>query len=250
MGRKYKNPPVVEALCEFQFISEQPWDLTLPGLIYEKIKDEFPDKQQQVGINVQFRPTEKGLEHKVEPTPPRVQFHKKDKSALIQVGPDLLAVNQLKPYSTWEEFKAMILKGFQIYKEVARPKGFKRIGLRYINIVEFDKAPVELKDYFQFYPFIPEVLQQLLYDSFLNRVEFPYEDGKERLILTLASIIPSKPNVLISILLDLDYVMATPEYVLLDGVSEWLEKAHGKIEEAFEACITDNARKIFEEEKS
>jgi len=250
MGRKYKNPPVVEVLCEFEFISEQPWDLTLPGLIYEKIKDEFPDKQQQPGISVQFRKTERGIEHKVEPAPLRIQFHRKDKSALIQIGPNLLVINQLKPYSTWEEFKAMILKNFQIYKEVANPKRFKKIGLRYINIVDFDKETVELKDYFRFYPYIPEILQQIPYDTFLNRVEFPYEDGKERLILMLASIIPSKPNVLISILLDIGYVMVTPEYVPFDSISEWLEKAHGKIEQAFESCITDNARKIFEEEKS
>ena len=62
MGRRYKNPPIVEALCEFEFISSQPWDLTIPGLIYEKVKDEFPDKRQQIGIGVQFKPTEKGLE--------------------------------------------------------------------------------------------------------------------------------------------------------------------------------------------
>jgi uncharacterized protein (TIGR04255 family) len=248
MGKKYKNPPIVEALCEFQFISDQQWDLTLPGLIYEKVKDEFPDKQQQSGISVQFQPTEKGLEHKIEPAPPRIQFHRKDKSALIQVVPDLLVINQLKPYPTWNEFKPMILKNFQIYQEVAHPKGFRRIGLRYINIVEFDKLPIELKDYFQFYPFIPEGLPQI-HDSFVNRVEFPYEEGKERLILTLATVIPNKPNVL-SILLDLDYVMATPEYIPLDGVSNWLEKAHEEIEKAFEACFTDEARKIFEEEKS
>lgn len=247
MGRKYKNPPIVEVLCEFQFISGQPWDLTLPGLIYEKIKDEFPEKQQQMGINFQFQPTEKGFEHKIEPAPPRIQFYNKDKTALVQVAPDLFVVNQLKPYPSWNEFKPMILKNFEIYKEIARPKGFRRIGLRYINIVEFDKTPIELKDYFQFYPFIPDALPQL-HDSFLNRVEFPYEDNKERLILTLATVIPSKPSIL-SILLDIDYVMVTPEYVPLDGVSEWLEKAHNRIEEAFEACITDKARKIFEEEK-
>ena len=36
MGIKYKKPPIVEALCEFQFISDRPLDLTLHGLIYEK----------------------------------------------------------------------------------------------------------------------------------------------------------------------------------------------------------------------
>ncbi|MCR4433926.1 MAG: TIGR04255 family protein [Caldiserica bacterium] len=248
MSRKYKKPPVVEALCEFQFIPNQQWDLTVPGLIYRKVKDEFPNKQQQIGVSVQFKPTEKGLEHTVESAPPRIQFFRKDKTALIQVAQDLLVVNQLKPYPTWNAFKPVILKCFNIYKEIANPKAFKRIGLRYINIIEFDNKRIKLEDYFRYYPYVPNDLPPVQ-DSFIVRTEFPYEEGKERVILSLATVIPSKPNVL-SILLDIDYVMATPELVPLDKVSEWLEKAHERVENVFEACITDKAREIFGEEKS
>jgi len=248
MGRKYRNPPLVEALCEFKFIPNQPWDLTLPGLIYEKVRGKFPDKRQQIGIGVQFVSTEKGLEHKVEPTPPRVQFHKKDKTALIQVAPDLLAINQLKPYPTWNKFKPMILEGFKVYKEIADPKGFRRIGLRYINILEFKDEKIELKDYFQYYPFIPDNMPRL-HGPFLTRVEFPYEKRNEKLILTLSSLISKKPDI-IPILLDLDYAMAEPEYISLGQISEWLDKAHERVENAFEACITNKARDIFEEVES
>ena len=247
MGRKYENPPVVEALCEFQFISNRLWDLTIPGLIYEKVKKDFPDKQQQIGIEFQLKPTEKGVEHKIEPAPPRIQFFKEDKTALIQIAPDLLTVNQLKPYPSWNKFKPIILDVFNIYKEIANPHAFRRIGLRYINIIEFDKKPIEIKDYFQYYSFIPNDLPPI-HDSFLIRSEFPYEEGKERLILILATVIPSKQNVL-SILLDIDYVMTSPEYVLLNEVSNWLEKAHDRVETAFEACITNKARAIFKEER-
>lgn len=247
MRRKYKKPPIVEALCEFQFIPNQPWDWTIPGLIYEKVKDEFPDKQQKIGIGVQFKPTEKGVEQIIESTPPIIQFFKKDKTALIQIAPDLLAINQLKPYPTWNKFKPLILKGFQIYKEISNPKAFRRIGLRYINIIEFDKQSIKLEDYFRYYPFIPNNLPPIQ-DSFVVRTEFPFEEGKERLILTLATVIPSKQDI-ISIVLDIDYVMATPEYVSLNDVSEWLEKAHKEVENAFEASITDKARTLFEEEK-
>ena len=167
MGRRYKNPPIVEALCEFEFISSQPWDLTIPGLIYEKVKDEFPDKRQQIGIGVQLKPTEKGFEHKVEPTPPRIQFYKRDKTALIQVAPDLLVVNQLKPYMTWAKFKPMILDSLQKYRDIANPKGFKRVGLRYINKINIKAETIELSDYFDFYPYIPKNLPQL-HISFLS----------------------------------------------------------------------------------
>jgi len=246
MSTKYKNPPIVEALCEFQFIPSQLWDITIPGLIYKKIKKSFPKKQQQIGIGVQFNPTEKGIEHKVEPVPPLIQFYKNDKTALIQIAPDLLVVNQLEPYPVWEKFKLTILENFQVYKQVANPKGFKRIDLRYINVFEFDKLRVELTDYFRYYPSIPKELPQI-HNSFLTKVEFPFEDSNEMLILTLGSKIPSKPNI-VSLVLDIDYVMIKPEYIFLDAIDSWLDKAHERVENAFESSITDKTRNRFERE--
>jgi len=247
MGRRYKNPPIVEALCEFEFISSQPWDLTIPGLIYEKVKDEFPDKRQQIGIGVQFKPTEKGLEHKVEPTPPRIQFYKRDKRALIQVAPDLLVVNQLKPYMTWAKFKPMILDSLQKYRDVANPKGFKRVGLRYINKINIKAEIIELSDYFDFYPYTPKNLPQL-HTSFLSRVEIPYVHGRDIMLITIGSALPEKSEI-ISIILDLDYVMANPEAIPIKAAEEWIEQAHSTIEEIFEACIKDKSRILFEEVK-
>ena len=48
-------------------------------------------------------------------------------------------------------------------------------------------------------------------------------------------------------ILDLDYFLAQPEQVSLDDVFQWIEVAHGHIEEVFEACITDWLRETFEE---
>ncbi len=247
MVRKYKNPPVVEALCEFQFITTQPWDMTIPGLMYEKIRKDFPDKKQELGVGIQFHPTEKGVEQKIEPAPSKVKFLKKDKTALIQIAPYLLVVNQLKPYPIWEEFKKIILDNFHAYKEVANPKAFKRIGLRYINVFEFDEPKIELMDYFKYYPFIPKKLPQT-HESFLTRVEFPYENNNERLILTLATAVPTKPNS-ISLVLDIDYAMIKPEYISFKKIEEWLDKAHERVEIAFEASITEQTRSLFEKEK-
>lgn len=246
-NRKYENPPVVEALCEFQFIPNQPWDVTIPGLLYERIKDNFPHKQQKIGFGVQFKATDKGIEHIVEPSPPLIQFHKQDKTALVQVAPDLFVVNQLRPYPEWEIFKSMIVENLQKYIEIAKPKGFKRMGLRYINVFEFSESEIKLEDYFRYRPHIPEGLSEN-HGAFITRTEFPFEDGSEMLTITLASQIPSKPNI-ISILLDIDYAMIKSEYIALDGVQNWLEKAHNRVEGAFEESITDNARALFKEEK-
>jgi uncharacterized protein (TIGR04255 family) len=246
VSRKYSNPPIVEALCEFRFVPIQPWDMTIPGLLYEKINSEFPEKQQQMAFDMGFQPKKGGVEQKVEMTQ-RMQFLRSDKSALVQVGPDLLTINHLKPYPTWEAFKPLIFNNLKMYREITKPKGFKRVGLRYINKIEFDKSPIELSDYFSYYPFIPKGLPQTR-EAFNVRIEIPYEDGRDRLLLTLASTIPEKPEVL-SLLLDLDYIMAIPEHVPLDQAPDWIEKAHTRVENAFEACITDKCRALFGEVK-
>ena len=243
MGRKYNNPPLIEALCEFQFIPTEPYDSTIPGLFYTQIKGDFPEKQEQSGIGFTVQGSDTGIEQKITRIPSRVQFLNKDKTKLVQLAPDLLVINCLKPYPSWEEFKPIIVKNMDIYREIAKPKGFRRIGLRYINVFEFDSLNIELKDYFCYYPLVPQGFPNQL-DAFLCRTELPYQE--ERLILTLATIMPENPNQL-SITLDLDYVMNIPERIYFNDVSEWLDKAHERVENAFEACITDKLRKKFEE---
>jgi len=243
MEGKYKNPPLVEALCEFKFIPGTSWDITIPGIIYERIKNDFPEKKHQIGIGITLQPKEKGIEQKIEQTPPRIQFFNKDKTALVQVAPDLLVVNQLKPYQGWNKFKPIILKIFDLYREIANPKGLKRIGLRYINIFEFPDKIIELKDYFRYYPMIPETLPQS-YDSFLIRTEFPHDNREEVLIISLGSIIPRSPDIS-SIVLDIDYAMISPGHISLDNIDIWLEKAHRLVEDSFEKIITDKSRDFF-----
>lgn len=35
---KYGNPPIVEVVAEFRFIPSEPWDLTVPGLVYDHLR--------------------------------------------------------------------------------------------------------------------------------------------------------------------------------------------------------------------
>jgi uncharacterized protein (TIGR04255 family) len=100
-----------------------------------------------------------------------------------------------------------------------------------------------MTDYFSYYPYIPDKLQQT-HEAFLVRTETPHEENRDRILLTFSSIISEKPEK-VSFLLDLNYVMVIPEKIAIDQADEWLEKAHTVIEETFEACITDKCRKLF-----
>src|SRR5438067_137159 len=146
MPRSYRNPPVIEAVCEFKFLETQPWDWTIPGLIYEKIGPSFPRKRQQTVLEVSV-PTHSPSEI-MPPTPiARMQFLREDESTLVQVWPNTLAINQLRPYGSWQAFKATILEQLAIYQKVSGQQSITRVGLRYINKLDLPSTNADLDAY-------------------------------------------------------------------------------------------------------
>lgn len=241
--RVYEQPPLIEALCEIYFTSAKPWDVTVHGIAYEKVQKEFPLKKNIPTLSLELRPTPSGVEQKVGPATPRTHFFSKDEKRVIQLAPNLLVVNQLKPYTSWDKFKPMILDAFRVYDEVAQPDAIQRVGLRYINSVEFKAEPVELEQYFNFYPHLAPGLPQS-HGPFACRVEIPYSGEKDQLIVTLASTEPGTPDV-IPIALDLYYVLVNPEGFAKTSLPDWIENAHSVVETAFEACTTDKCKDLF-----
>jgi uncharacterized protein (TIGR04255 family) len=238
-----KRYPIVESLCEFQFLPGQPWDLTMPGMFYEQIKDVFPKKKQQMGVGIALQPHKGILEQKVEMSQ-RMEFHRADDSALVQIGPDLLVVNVLAPYPKWNNFRQMIDNNLGKYIEIANPQGFRLVRLRYINKLLFESEKIELSDCFRVYPYIPTELPQV-HGPFQVRVEFPYAEGRDRLLLTLATVMPEKPNS-VSIIFDLDYFLVEPNQIPLTRIDTWLEEAHTVLNEAFNACTTEKCKSLLE----
>lgn len=246
MSRLYKNAPVIEALCEFKFQPESKWDYTIPGLIYEKVRAQFPERKQENLLAFEFEPQEKGIHQRVKGPGIKMQFRRADGKALVQVAPNLLAVNQLKPYPTWPEFRKMILEAYSTYIEVAQPNGIERIGLRYINQIDVPEKSFAIERYLHTFPHFPRGYPED-YSNLLLRAEFPYETEQEVLILILASAL-SNEGEFSRFILDIDYGMPKIVEMALKEIDERLERAHTRIEQVFEASITDETRRLFGEQ--
>jgi len=240
---RYKKPPVAEAVCEFQFLGAKEWDWTIPGLLYQEIKSEFPQKRQEKAFEITIAPQEGRVQQSLAGSLSKIQFVRENNSAMVQVGPDLLSVNVSAPYPGWETFETLIRRQFEIYLKTAHPSGFKRIGLRYINRVVFQASGIETTDYFYYYPQLPKTVAQM-HGPFSMRVLHEYEGGRDVLNLQMGHLPPIGQNLVIA--LDLDYYLAKPGTVELPRGLEWVSTAHSRIEEMFEACITDKTRDLFE----
>ena len=246
MRRIYEKPSIVEALCEFRFAPSQPWDWAIPGLFYREVETEFPIRRQfnplQAGLPAEAQVAFQNMVTDVE----RIQFLQKDERALMQVGPNLVSVNHLKPYSDWATFKRLISRALEVYREVANPEAISRIGLRYINRLEFPgQQSVNIESYLLAAPTVPENVPQG-FTSWAQRVEIPFEQEYGLLVLQSSSA-PLEAQRGIAFLLDLDFITLQAEQVKLDSAMEWIEKAHDEVEKTFEACITDETRQLLGE---
>jgi len=244
--RKYNRPPISEAICEFQFTPEKEWDWTIPGLVYQEIKDEFPQKRQEKAFEFNIAPLAGKVEQSVGSLS-KMQFVRQDNTAMVQIGPDLLAINILPPYPGWETFESLISRQLEIYVKVAQPNTFKRIGVRYINKIVLPTSGIETTEYFHYYPRLPETVEQR-HGAFWMRVVHTYADERDAMIFQMGQA-PEQQSVegKLTILVDLDYYLGVPGAVKLSDGLEWVSQAHAQIETMFEASITDNTRKLFGE---
>lgn len=243
---KYSEPPIVEVICEFRFVPGEPWDPTVPGLIYERLKDIFPLRRSRRRIQSEARAEAQGVHQEIQVTE-LAQFLREDEIAFVQIGPNLLSVNHLKPYPTWETFRPLIERGVDAYVNVAAPRAIRRIELRYISRIEIPQEVVDLSEYFSFRPFVGPQLPQKL-SGFVVGIQSDYDKGRDTLRLQLNSTETDSSEVS-HYLLDLDYFLAQPESVSPENAFEWIEEAHVRLQVAFEACLTSELRELFGREE-
>ncbi len=240
MSKKYKNPPIVEALCEFQFEPSTSWDLVMPGLIYDELRDIFPGREPD-RVLLQA-PSSSG---------PRVQYSEaisflsKDSKVSVLIGPNILSVNHLEPYSSWEDFVPLIKRGLNAYTNVVEPEQLQNVELRYINDLRVPKEPSELEHYLNLRPFVDSSLPQN-FRSFITGIQVPYEDQRDSLKIEVQGSSEAESDS-VRLTLDLDYILLRTEEIDFEDVFDWLDVAHSRVEDAFEACVTDEMKRTFEE---
>jgi uncharacterized protein (TIGR04255 family) len=242
LDRHYAHSPIVEVVCEFVFASERVWDLTYWGLIYEKLKAVFIERESLRGFSGELTTDVGGLQHRFN-FEEVVRYSQPGNLSFVQVSPNQLSIHHLKPYPTWQVYRPLIQMALAAYAAVAGPGDIRRIGLRYINHIEIPSGEL-LSRFFNLYPHIGPGLP-VGWSGFVAAIESPHGDARDRLRIQVGSIEAIDPAT-IKVALDLDYFLAVPLSVVLEDAMDWVEAAHSQIERAFEAAISDHTRSLFE----
>ena len=239
--REYADPPVVEALCEVYFDSSR-WDDTVPGRFFDRAQTiGFTEKEPVQRHEAQIHLDAVSGPSAVVRQDTRMRFRNADRTRVVQVEPDLVVVNQLRPYPTFADWSPTVVAVARTYAELAEARGVSRIGLRYINRIDLPGSRVDLSEWFLVAPRLPSAWQDTA-GSFLVRVERKVAEGMD-LILTFGSA-PSKVGES-SFMLDLYAVHTLRAVSSVESLPPLLEDAHSCIESVFEGSITEALRTRF-----
>ena len=242
--RQYRNPPVIEALAEVYF-KDSTWDITTPGSFYERIRYDYPKKDQVEQVELEVKVNPGGANALLGSGGARARFKNDDETRLIQVGGDVLVVNQLRPYPNFEAWSSVLLGMLDVYRDVAKPSSVTRLGMRYINRIDVPRASIRMEDYFRVYAEVPEELGDA-HDSFLVRLQLPARVPGHEILLTLGSA-PATHEGVQGFALDLYDVITLSGQGAFDVIEGHLHDAHENVEWVFEHAITDATRAIFGE---
>jgi uncharacterized protein (TIGR04255 family) len=250
MLHTYKHPPLRELTAEFRFRPGEPWDPTIPGLLYEQLRGSYPNKRQGRRVEVQTRVVDGQLVPLVRGQSGDLQFISEDGLAGVRIDVDQLAYQRLRPYPGWPEAADRIRRALQSYIEIAGPVAFEQLRLRFVNRIDLDRSSPSL-DVAQWLTIGPKVPAGLAssFGGFLVKVDMPEPQRRGHLVISTGIAESSQGETSVGLVLELDFLSSDPP-LGLDDADAWLDGAHGRILDAFELCITDEARRAFQGSRS
>ena len=246
--KQYEKPPLVEVFCEFFFENAvgQEWDWFIVPKLYNKLRGKFPRRKHIRSVGVQFRMEPlRGVQdlETLGPPTPRHQFFSEDSKSLVQVGENLLVVNQLPPYYGWERFEPLVIDCFETYCTLCeahkrRPLCSSTTLTRWMCPKQTSHLKI-ISTFTQSYPGRTPVTNLAM--------AFEVRGADEGDILAVAfRQHPSANPEGTSFLLQFDYVATRPREPSLETIRYWLQTAHDFASGYFRSTITAKCEKLFQ----
>jgi uncharacterized protein (TIGR04255 family) len=174
-----------------------------------------------------------------------VRFQTPDEKHVAQFNRDGFAFSRLEPYENWQRFSSEALRLWEIYKGLAEPAAFDRLGLRFVNRILLPVGDRDFGNYIQPAPSAPGALD-LPFSGFLHQdaLAVPGHPYGITVIRTIQE--PAASDISpIALIFDID-VFTIPG-TALDSItiSDRLEEMRWLKNKVFFGGVTDNALELF-----
>lgn len=243
----YSKAPIVEAIVDIQVKMEEGFSHEALQAVHSRLSERFPTKQPIQMFQVDM-PLGAQVEGEMQLSPLKkselgLRLTSEDNFRILQVRENGFAYSHLPPYTSWEVLRAEAHEAWCIFVELCKPKTVVRCALRFVNRIEIPKPSVELRDYFCLYPEVPPGIPQDVSGMFMQ-LQMPQKDLEGIAIVNQAVAEPTSPGT-VSVLLDFD-LFQVREYAPEDeAIWHYLDKLRDRKNELFEACITDETRRLI-----
>ena len=196
------NPcPIIEAIFEVRFESSLPDDAIF-GIVYNQFKDEFQQVEQLPVL--QLPAAIRNQDPNLKFTP---HYKIKKDNFIIQIGPRVFSLANLKDYCGWDKFSKKIYDTYNKLSELKLINKHYRTALRYINVFPdiniFNKSNLKIL-----------LNDEQINDNKINfSSEFPYEYGASNLKLINHAEVAIENQVIKGSIIDIDTNVEIDKFV-------------------------------------
>ncbi len=243
MTKQYRNPPLIEAACEFSYRLGELWVEAIRDRYYDAIKERYPNKGRSVRQNLEAAPLidEQGVGQSLNLSATEVSvFADADRRAFIQLTPDTLTINVTTPYPSWKGVRPRIGEALAALTHVVGIDALTSARLIYIDRIILPEG-AQIDRFLTFRPCLAPAFPWQSADLYLG-LHATDPDGSTYTI-ELRREVPGQGDGEI-FLLRSEYAVERDQS-MTEGLV-WIETAHERIDELFEACLTDELRKLFD----
>jgi uncharacterized protein (TIGR04255 family) len=241
--RYYKTPPITEAIIDLRI--EAPSELLISNLskAHEGQEATYPTVQERY---VAFGQMQVGPQVSATAASQHIGyfFRSDDGKKIYQARLDGFTMSRLAPYENWNTLRDEARRLWDIYRSVAKPSKVTRLAVRYVNRIDIPLPLRDFKDYLRTIPEVSPDLPQGLKGYFMH-LEIPQDDINSLALINETIIEPARQDV-VSVVLDIDIFRTADLPSEDEGIWAFFEELRYRKNRVFEACITDEARELFQ----
>jgi uncharacterized protein (TIGR04255 family) len=238
-AQAYRNPPIVEAVFEVQFLE------TLSARDLERLRERFahqyPKIDQQNQVDVELKPDGSA---NTKAVPIGFRMTSSDAVDIVVLQHQRFGTSRTAPYEGWDKFIDTVKTNYDELIKVAGRRTLTRIASRYINRLDIPTEEVEGVDMLEFLRFGVAMPDQMSKSIGPFSVAANFAVGEVKVLAQCAVIAPQLLNHL-SLLFDIDTFVDKDIRPHKDAIWEVAERLHKVKNDVFEAGITDRLRERF-----
>jgi uncharacterized protein (TIGR04255 family) len=240
--REYPNPPIIEVICQVTFAEPVPWSAASPGLLYGRIRDEYPaEPKAQTAIEATVDGDDGQFQ--VSRGNQRFVYSNDAQNRRLVANEICLSVNALRPYESWDSLSKRFRVALNIYRDEFGAYTPASVNLRYINRIVVPAETVETSEYFTV-AVVTTHQPDARVHGFMSRSQSRSAQTLIGTTVTFATIRHPVEGES-AFILDIELEAPTPGDASVEKLGELVSELHRLENHEFESSITDKCRELF-----